>query len=71
MIKCFCSVAAAVGLIANSTSAQAADQVSISANGWTVTAEPGQGRLTVARDGLGILMRNVRLGLLGAAAFSD
>jgi len=46
--------------------AQVAEQVSLAANGWTVTAEPGQGRLTVSRDGLGTVMRNVRLALAGA-----
>ncbi len=61
----------AAALAATCSAAQAADQISISANGWTVTAEPGQGRLSVARDGLGVLLRDVRLGLRGAPAAGD
>ncbi|HLN01703.1 MAG TPA: alpha-galactosidase [Bryobacteraceae bacterium] len=70
MTRPFYLVAAAVAFIA-STPARTADQVSMSANGWTITADPGQGRLTIARDELGILMRDVRLGLRGARAFSE
>ena len=67
MTRHFYIAAVAVAFIAT---AHAADQISISANGWTITAVPGQGQLTITRDGLGILMRNGRLGLRGAPAFS-
>jgi len=61
----------AVALTATLAAATAADQVSMSANGWTLVAEPGQGRLSVTKDGLGVVMRDVRLGLKGAPAFSQ
>ena len=70
MTRNYYIMAAALALIAARTRMQAADAISIAANGWTVTAAPGQGRLIIARDGLGTLMRNVRLGLRGAPAFN-
>ena len=71
MTRNYCVMAAALGLIAARTRMPAADEILITANGWTATATPGQGRLTIARDGLGTLLRNVRLGLRGAPAFND
>jgi len=70
MIRSYYVIAVTLALVAASTRMQAGDAISIAANGWTVTATPGQGRLTIAREGLGTLMRNVRLGLRGAPAFS-
>jgi hypothetical protein len=40
-------------------------QVTVSSNGWTVTAEPSQGVLSVSRDGLGAILNQVRLNLQG------
>jgi hypothetical protein len=39
--------------------------VTVSSNGWTVTADEGQGALTVSRDGLGTVLNEVRLNLQG------
>ena len=69
MSRHFYFVAAAMACLA-ARPARTANEISISANGWTITADPGQGRLTIARDGLGILMRNARLGLRDAPSFS-
>jgi hypothetical protein len=71
MTRQYCVIAAVLALMAGRARGQAADGISIAANGWTVTATPGKGRLIVARDGLGTLMRDVRLGLRGAPAFND
>lgn len=51
--------------------ARAADEFTTTANGWTITTTPAEGRLTITRDGLGTLMRNVRLALRGAPAFTE
>src|SRR5580692_11444248 len=69
MSRHFYFVAAAMACLAT-TPARTANEISVSANGWTITADPGQGWLTIARDGLGILMRNARLGLRDAPSFS-
>jgi hypothetical protein len=71
MTRNYYVMAAALALIAARTRIQASDTILIAANGWTVTAALGQGRLNIARDGLGTLMRNVRIGLHGAPAFND
>ena len=70
MIRSYCIMAGALALVAAETRIPAADAISIAANGWTVTAMPEQGRLVVAREGLGTVMRNVRLGLRGAPRFA-
>jgi len=60
---------AAMVLAAAETNVQAAEQ--LQANGWTLTAEPEQGRLTIAREGLGIVLRNARIGLGEAHMFAS
>ena len=62
-------MAAALALVAAAAPVQAADEILIAANGWTVSGTPAEGRLIIAKNGLGTLMRNVRLGLRGAPAF--
>jgi alpha-galactosidase len=45
--------------------AQSSNPVSVASNGWTATADGGQGVLTVSRDNLGVVMEGVRLNLRG------
>jgi len=55
------SIALALALIAGP--AGAAEPVSLSQDGWTIRAQPDQGLVSVAHDGLGELVRNARLNL--------
>ena len=45
--------------------AQTANPVTVASDGWTITAAGERGAITVAHDGLGIVMQGVRLNLPG------
>jgi len=63
-------LATMVALSVGSVVARAADEFTTTANGWTIVSDPAEGRLTITRDGLGTLMRNVHIGLRGAPPFT-
>ena len=62
----FHSVALAVVLSIAGLWAQVETPISVSGDGWTVTADGEKGVLTFARDNLGVVMKDVQLNLPGA-----
>jgi melibiase-like protein/alpha galactosidase C-like protein len=54
----------AVSLTVGAETAKAANSMTVSGEGWTITTDGGQGVLTISYDNLGTLMDQVRLNLL-------
>ena len=61
----FLRVMILVAWAAATASARPGGPVSVSSNGWTVTADADQGVLSVAHENLGTVLKNVRLNLQG------
>lgn len=61
----FFSVAISVVLTVAEGSAEVGTPVTVTSEGWTVTADGEQGVLSITRDNLGTLMKGVRLNLQG------
>lgn len=59
----FLFVALAIVLMTSAVYAQTTEEVLVSANGWSLSAEKDQSTLSVMHDGLGTVMKDVRLNL--------